>query len=261
MLPCLAQVTLNAWHVAILIVFSVGALIIALYCLFFMVPVKRFWERIGSLGGGLKGMEAHVKGVHDEVSKRLDSLEREAGERHEAISQESSEAAEKLARSDRELHRSLRQLRGDVESLQEELTRTRDHNAKLARSVEALTGQLQQLHSDFDLRGVELRESVRQQVADSFTTVESTILSALDAVQSEMLQSVGLPVTPPKSFSSRRPHPTPARNGDAFSTSARSNIISVGSLFSDTAGNRSEAEPEPEPDGEAESEEEGALDE
>ena len=59
----------------VLTAFSCLSLVIALYCLLFMVPVKRFWERIRTLGGGLKGIEAHVDGVRSKVSRRLEEVE------------------------------------------------------------------------------------------------------------------------------------------------------------------------------------------
>ncbi len=186
------------WQAAVLIVVSFGSLIVALYCLFFMVPVKRFWERIHSLGGGMKGIESHVDGVRDEVGGRLARLEE--GMQHQIS--ESREAAEgaldKFARDNRGLHRELEGLRKDLQSLQAELRDSSADIMKVARSTDSLTRRLEQLRSDFDTLDPELRSSMRQLVADSFSTVESTVLSALEAVQEEMLSGMSEPPGPVK---------------------------------------------------------------
>ena len=241
--PILASVTLNALGYWILLIFSVAALLISCYCLFFMLPEKSFWDRIHSLGGGLKGIETHVEGVKAELSGRLDVLEKQAGERAEAVRQDAQSSTEKLAKADREAARELDRLRRELQSLQVELREALAGNSRLTQSVESLTNQVQQVRGDVDGLGVELRESVRQQVADSFTSVESTILSALDAVQEEMLYGVSQPPETSTSFPARRP----AAKSGSGADNDRQNIISMGPLFA-AASAQTEAEAEDESD-------------
>lgn len=231
----LAAVTIDTLRFVILVVFSVCALIISLYCLFFMVQEKSFWARIHSLGGGLRGIETHVAGVKDELSKRLDALEKDADKRIEAVSEEAQASAEKLAKAGRETARELERLRRELQGLQAELREALAGNGRLNQTVETLTGRFQQLRGDFDGLGVELRESVRQQVAGSFASVESTILSALDAVQEEILYGVSRPGGPCTPFPARRPAARPsAPSGDGD----RQNIINVGPLFAGLPGHK-----------------------
>ncbi|KPK62493.1 MAG: hypothetical protein AMK73_05990, partial [Planctomycetes bacterium SM23_32] len=133
------------WQTIVLIIVSFSSLIIALYCLFFMVPVKRFWERVRSLGGGMKGIESHVDGVRDEIRGRLSNLEM-AAERQLAESREATQGAlDKLARDNRETRRELERLRADMQSLQAELRGAATDTMKVGQSCEGLTKQVDQL--------------------------------------------------------------------------------------------------------------------
>ncbi len=247
MAPVLAAVTLNALGFYILLIFSVAAVLLSSYCLIFMVREKSFWDRIHSLGGSLKGIETHVAGIKDELSARLDAVEKQTTDRAEAARQEAQAAIEKLAKGDRESARELERLRREVQGLQAELREAIAGNGRLTQSVESLTSRLQQVRGDMDGLGVELRESVRQQVADSFTSVESTILSALDAVQEEMLYGVSQQADASTPFPARRPASKPISPG---ADGDRQNIISMGPLFAGvSAQTEDEAEEEPEPAG------------
>ncbi len=235
--PALATIELTTVRFVILVLFSTGALFISFYCLFFTVKEKNFWARIHSLGGGLRGIEAHVAGVKEELSGRLDALEKSTAEQADALRQESGASAEKLTKSDRESAREIERLRRELQSLQAELREAIAGNARLGQAVETLTNQLRQLRGDVDGLGVELRESVRQQVADSFMSVESTILSALDAVQEEMIYGANRPTDGGAPFSARHTGPKPAPCGEGD----RQNIISMGPLFANAR--RDEVEP------------------
>ncbi|MHC4479637.1 MAG: hypothetical protein ACYS1C_01505 [Planctomycetota bacterium] len=226
------------WQAAVLIIVSFGSLIIALYCLFFMVPVKRFWERIHTLGGGMKGIEAYVLGFQDEIRERLAELE-EATRRQIAQSREASEEElDRLAEGLEGFRPQLERLRKDVQSLQAELREAASDTMKVGQSTAALGRQLEQLRGDFDALDVELRESVRQLVSESFSTVESTVLSALDAVQQEMLYGVSEASPPPEPRPPRREKPAP-RFGGGGAPRTRDNIIEMAPLF---AGLRGEEE-------------------
>lgn len=244
----LAQVTLSVWHVAIMVVFAAGSLIVSLYCLFFMVPMKRFWERIHSLGGGIKGIEKHVSGVREEIHKRLKELEGESRrERHE-IAEQSRQEAEELKKANREARRKVEKLQGELQSLQSELRQAVEENKRLSHLVEVVSNRLQQVRGDVEGLGVELRESVRQQVADSFTTVESTILSALEAIQEEMLYGTVETKDPREPFPARH-QPRHRHSPDDGAAGERQNIISMGPLF---AGSHAESEQETQEDDAAE---------
>jgi Sec-independent protein translocase protein TatA len=218
---------MSTLHAVIVVVFSCLALIIALYCLFFMVPVKRFWERVRTLGGGIKGIEAHVNGVHDSINQQVEELRKETEERADSHREEVDQKLEELGRDDRKTRREVEALKGELKSAQEELHSTAEQLRKAVRNMEALSKRVQQLRTDFDTLDVEVRESVRQQVANSFSTVESTVLSALEAVQEEILYGVtdGDSSEPPR----REPPASPSGGGTARRT--RDNIITVEPLF------------------------------
>jgi len=225
---------MERWQEVVLIVVAVAAFVMSLYSLLFMVPFKRFRrfiERIDSLGGGMKGIETHVDGVHGEIKARLAELEEGTRKQVAESRQGATAAVDKLLREHREVQRELERLRRDVQSLQAELRASGADTMKAGQSCEALTKQLQQLRNDFDALDVELRESVRQLVADSLSTVESTVLSALDAVQEEILYGSSGPAGPGK------PTPRgqePVRPSTVFGPperQTRENIIPVGPLF------------------------------
>lgn len=241
------------WMQVVLIFVSFGALIIACYCLFFMVPVKRFWERIRSLGGGMKGIEAHLSGVRDELDRRLNEL---ASSARQQIS-ESREAAQatldRLAKDGRGARRDLEALRKDLQSLQAQLRGATADNSKVTQSLQSLTRELHQLRGDFDALDVELRESVRQLVGDSFASVESTVLSALDAFQEEMLHGASEPsaATRPSRLPQRPSRTSPDFAGGP-TVRGRGNIITVQPLFADLRRDEKEEEADEEPQENAE---------
>jgi uncharacterized protein YoxC len=225
---------MERWQEVVLIVVAVAAFVMSLYSLLFMVPFKRFRrfiERIDSLGGGMKGIETHVEGVRDEIKARLAELEEGTRKQLAETRQGATAAVDKLLREHREVQRELERLRKDVQSLQAELRASAADTMKVGQSCEALTKQLQQLRNDFDALDVELRESVRQLVAESLSTVESTVLSALDAVQEEILYGTSGSTGPGKPMPPRQ---EPARPSPIFSAperQSRDNIIPVGPLF------------------------------
>lgn len=219
---------LQTWMAVALILASLGALLLSLYCMFFMAPLKSFLKSINSLGGGLKGMQAHLAEVESEIKARLTGLE-ETGQQKIGEAQEAVQSSvDKVGRETRETRRELEKLRSDVQSLQAELRETAGDARKVAEAAESLTKRLRQMRSDFDGLDTELRESVRQLVSDSFSTVESTVLSALEAVQEEILYSVPGAPGSPKPTPPRRPgtRPTPTISGGP-----KENIISFEPLF------------------------------
>jgi len=181
------------WHWVVMVCFSCAALIISLYCLFFMVPVRRFLAHIRSLGGGMKGMEAHLESMREEVSARLAELETSTQDQVAQAQEAAESALEKVSEESREARRELNRVRKNLQSLQAELRETAADSSKVSRGASALTTQLQQLRKDFDVLDIELRRSVQREVANSFSSVESTVLSALEAIQGEIVYGTARP--------------------------------------------------------------------
>ncbi len=225
----------------ILTIFSCASLVIALYCLFFMVPVKRFWERIRTLGGGLKGIEAHVDGMRENVSRRLDELEGKLKADFEERRRENKKTLERLARRSRSNQGDLESLRKDIQELQAELRETAAGAGKVARKVNSLATRLEQIRGDLDAQEAELQRAVQQQVTETFASVESTVLAALESVQEEILY--GVSGAPPQS-----PRPSPCHKPDA-APGPRDNIIKVEPLFGNIGGEEDD-QPEGQQEGE-----------
>ncbi|MDP6106987.1 MAG: hypothetical protein QGI33_00935 [Candidatus Brocadiia bacterium] len=166
----LAAVTFSTVQALLLIALCFGSLIIALYCVIFMVPVKRFMARIHSLGGGMKGLEAHLSGLKSETDSRIAALE------------------ESLAGQTAGVEGELHGLRQELEQLQVAVREDAATAAALGRRVDALVKAMTGVESEFQTVSGELREKLRQEVADSYQGIESSVLSALEAVRDEMLR-------------------------------------------------------------------------
>ena len=267
----IAAVAFQLWQVVMLILLCCASLIVSLYCLIFMVPVKRFWERIESLGGGMKGIESHVDGVADEFSRKTEDVERKA----EQLVEENVGALQKAMRErtitlqsrirEASLHaqeaaKELPEIRQSLESLRNALQEQSTHNSQFSKSVDSLAERLEQMQRDFGSLDVELRESVRQLVSDSHQRVEGTVLSALDAIQNQIIRGVERPpgkppverFAPRQDATSESPHRQDPRK-----------IISAGPLFtpSENAEDQAEEQDEPAAPTEEEPEEEGNADE
>jgi hypothetical protein len=229
----------QTWLIAVLIVLCLLSLVGVGWCLLFMAPLEKFRKHVNSLGGGMKGIEEHLAEVSDEIHARLSSLEESSLQRIGETRETVEASLGKLAEDGREFRSDLTALTQEVEALRGELGEAAADGTKTAHSLEALTRQLGRLRDDFDSLDVELRESVRQLVGESFSTVESTVLSALDAVQEEIVYGISEPSERPSRF---QPRPTvsrpPASRGRPSSRS-RDNII-VAPLFAGVAGNGGE---------------------
>ncbi len=235
--------------VVVLTILSCSSLIIALYCLIFMVPVKRFWQRIRTLGGGLKGIEAHLNGVRASISQRLEDVENNTREQLETSRRELEESLERIYRANRQTRRELEELRHTVESLQSELHGTSADSRRALQNSESLATRLQQTKDDFEALDAELRQAVRQQVANSFSSVESTVLATLEAIQQEIVYGLS------DSSPSARKRPT---HPPGSPRCTREKIITVEPLFANMRReevNDQPAEDEEEPGGESADEE------
>jgi signal transduction histidine kinase len=219
------------WLIVVLIILCLLSLVGVGWCLLFMAPLEKFRRHVNSLGGGMKGVEQHLGEVREEIHDRLAALEESSRQKIGETRENVEASLGKLAADAREFRRELDALSGGVESLRAELAETTSNGAKAAQGIEALTKQLARLRNDFDSLDVELRESVRQLVGESFSTVESTVLSALDAVQEEIVYGIWEPPDKSRHF---QPRPTDARPTPSHPRPAgrsRDNIISVAPLF------------------------------
>jgi hypothetical protein len=235
----------------VLIITSLTALGLAIYCRIFMAPLERFRERVNALGGGLKGIESHFTGVAGELQERVEALEQNTSGQITEARELLQGAAEGQARDLREVRREVAKLQRELQGLQKALDDTAADTAKAAQTAESLAKQLGQFRSDFDALDVELQESVRQLVADSLATVESTVLAALEAIQEEILHGVAEPAGPANPFSTRRGPSKPAKSFEpGAGRGRRENIITVEPLFADLRQKGQQAEPEEPGEGE-----------
>lgn len=251
------------WLTVVLIILCLLSLVGVGWCLLFMAPLEKFRKRVNSLGGGMKGVEQHVTEVSEEIHGRLASLEESSRQKIGETRENVEASLGKLAAEGDEFRQQLDAFGADLQALRDELAETSAHGAKVMQSLEAATKQLARMRSDFDSLDVELRESVRQLVGESFSTVESTVLSALDAVQEEIVYGISEPPERPPRFQPRRLDNRTPTSYARPAARGRDNIISVGPLFAglppDGGGDSGQGEePEESPsDGEGEDEQEG----
>lgn len=287
MVPVMAEVVFAAWQAVFLIVLCFASLVIALYCLFFMVPLRSFMKHVNSLGGGMEGIRSHVEGVRDQVEARIDSLEESLREnltqqaqnlhQHEETLQKQEETLaqhekslacqrQKLSRQKQELSSSvssaaetaraarekLQGIEGVLRNIQEKLRDKNSDVSSLAKEMETLRSRHAGLSNDFEVLESGLEGEVQRSVKNAYRRLESTVLGALEELQDEMLRSThdirGRKDGP------GRGHPGPGRHfhtGSAKKSGGNGSnkIISAEPLFSEV---EHEEEPSASPD-EAES--------
>lgn len=230
----LANVVFSTWQAVLLIVLCFGSLVIALYCLFFMVPLKSFVQRINSLGGGMQGMRAHVDGVRSEIEKQIAALESLVRRHAEATRAEMEVAVDSAAEAARKGEAAVQRLAGAVEGLQAESAGQISASREAAAELSALRGELGELRHDFELLQGELSGSIRRMVSQSYQTLEGTFTAALAAVSDEMLRGSGTL----RNGRESRPSVGPGANGlfgdrgrQGLRQDAPSKIISAQPLF------------------------------
>jgi len=163
------------------------AIIMSLYCIMFMVPLKRFWERIDTIGGGLKGVETYVDGIGEDVRRKLTDAGKTAAAQIEQARQENQQSVDEAVAQITHARSELQTVRNELKALESNLSQAQGGSDKVERGIEALNKRLRQMRRDFDSQEARLRDAARKQIADSFKTIESTVLSALDALHDEML--------------------------------------------------------------------------
>ncbi len=188
MYAALGEVVFSTWQGVLLILLCFGSLLIALYCLLFMVPLKSFVNRINLLGGGVRGIRAYVDGMRSENEERIAALEDLLHEQLSALRAEMEGGIESGAASSRQAEAHMQQLERTVQTLRAELGNSTAELRKLPASLDTLRRQLGEVRNDFEVLEAQLAGSVRKLVADSYQQIEGTVLSALGTVQDEMLR-------------------------------------------------------------------------
>lgn len=189
MLPVIAEIVLASWQVIFLSVLCFASLVVGLYCLLFMVPLKSFMEQVNSLGGGMRGVRAHVDGVRQEVESRIDSLEESLREELRRQRQDLRSSISSTADTARAAREKLRAIDGSLHDMQAKLRENGSDVSSLAREMEVLRNRHAGLSSDFEVLESELEGAVQRSVNNSYQRLESTVLGALEALQDEMLRA------------------------------------------------------------------------
>ena len=184
----LAEVVFPTWQGVLLILLCFGSLVIALYCLLFMVPLKSFVQRINSLGGGMQGMRAHVDGVRSETDERIAAVEGLVHENVNALRAEMEGAVGSATEAARQVRMAVQRLDRAVQHLQGEAANYCSASREAAVDLDGLRRQLGELQHDFEVLQGELSGSIRRMVSESYGTLEGTFVGALEAVSSQMLR-------------------------------------------------------------------------
>ncbi len=227
----IANAALPVWQAIFLIFLSFGSLIIALYCLLFMVPLKKFVQRIESLGGGMEGIKSHLSGIEAYFEKELQRMESSRAERIDHLKTVTEERFEAVERKMQDMEKTLQRqentgnaLGESMESMQQELQETMSTCANMER-------RLREMRRDMSVQGEETEGKLQKQVRESFYELEATMLSTLEVLRDELLppKKDGTPHDSASSFSpvSRKKGP---HAGEQEPTDSK--IISAGPLFS-----------------------------
>jgi len=225
----LAEVVFSTWQAMVLILLSVASLLIALYCLLFMVPLKSFVQRVNSLGGGMRGIRVYVDEVAGKTDARIAELQGLLQREVARLRTELTEGLRRVSDGLEQARARAGELERRLEGLRSELAMQGAGAERLRTDLEGLRSRLGELGTDLEVLGSELNGSVRALVEESYQGLEGTVLGALEAVQDQMLlgtarlRGVHGPGSPP-GRSTERPR------SDTHGT-RRSKIISAVPLF------------------------------
>jgi len=232
----LAAVVFPTWQAVVLILLCFVSLLISLYCLLFMVPLKSFVARINLLGGGMKGIETHVDGIRSETERRMAALEKQIRDGMDQLRAEVQAATNATGDKAAHLQESIQKLERAAHNLQAEVRATASDTRKMEAALATFRAGMEEVQNDFSALEGELRSTVNQQVNVSYQKLESTVLSALQAVRDDMLRGASrlrtwqAPSPPPP------PPITPKLTSNGWKDARRkpgSKIISAEPLFAD----------------------------
>ena len=218
----LAAVVFPTWQAVVLILLCFVSLLISLYCLLFMVPLKSFVARINLLGGGMKGIETHVDGIRSETERRMAALEKQIRDGMDQLRAEVQAATNATGDKAAHLQESIQKLERAAHNLQAEVRATASDTRKMEAALATFRAGMEEVQNDFSALEGELRSTVNQQVNVSYQKLESTVLSALQAVRDDMLRGASrlrtwqAPSPPPPPPS---PQSSPAADGRTPSAS------------------------------------------
>lgn len=247
-------VMLETWQAIFLILLCFTSLIIALYCLFFMVPLKSFMNRINSLGGGMEGMRAHLQGVRNKIEKQISALEDDITRKREDDREAFTAGITNLRQAAAKLEQKLQENEEAINSLQSNIKDSTAQNRKFARELKAVREDLNELQNDFAVFKDELNGSLRRMVSNSYMELEATVLSSLEAIQEEILWTCGKGEhTSNRRPNGDRPRSKPSLNDitHAFHKETHK-IISAQPLFPDNSSKPSPPEDDERSTGESE---------
>ncbi len=229
-MTAIASAGLAAWQAVVLIILSFGSLVIALYCLLFMVPLKKFVQRIESLGGGMEGIKNHLSGVEAHFDGELRRIESSQADRIDHISAEAARRVETVEQEVREAMNAASRLGNMCHTLEESLKEMQEQLKLGADRSAGIEGRLRELRRDMSVQAEETEGKLQNEVKESFYELEATILATLEVLRDELLP-------PKKELSVRDP-------GAVFSPSSQkktrhrddqeppdNKIISAGPLF------------------------------
>ena len=228
----IANVTLPAWQAIFLILLSFGSLIIALYCLFFMVPLKKFVRRIESLGGGVEGLKNHLSGVETYVEKELQRIESLQADQLDSVKTDSEERLHVLREQVEQAQESLNRLKNTCDTLEVTAEDQQKKLADITGNNENIERRLKELQRDMNVVTEEAHGKVQKEVSKAFQELEATVLSTLEVLRDELLvarKSGDADGSRPPRFQPESHSEDQHREGEDM---PGSKIISAGPLFS-----------------------------
>ena len=178
------------------------AIILAVRCTLFSVPLKRFLERIDTIGGGIKGVETYVDSIDEDLRRKLTAADKTAAAQIEQARQENQQSVDQAVAQITHAREELDAVRNEMKALESNLSQAQGGSDKVGRDIEAMNKRLRQMSRDFDSQEARLRDAARKQIAEAGKTIESTVLSALDALHDEMLMAGPATTTAPPNRSS-----------------------------------------------------------
>lgn len=238
----IASVPLPAWQAVFLIILSFGSLVIALYCLLFMVPLKKFVHRIESLGGGMEGIKKHLNGVEDYFKKELDRIHTSHEESLDEVKRNADKRIKEAEQRSEEVIESLQRVESQTEDFSRSLDEFKSGLEAGCRKTEKLETIIEELKRDMAVLGEETEGKLQKRVRESYYELEANVLATLEVLRDELLP----PAEPSGSGPGKSDAPGKGASEDRKiyredTEQGESKIISAGPLFSrsshDNGGN------------------------
>ncbi len=182
-----ANVAMPAWQAIFLILLSFGSLGIALYCLLFMVPLKKFVKHIESLGGGMEGLKKHLSGIETYFGKELERIESRLGESIDSAKIENEQQLEILGQQAEKTADTLKRFENARDALEKSVENLHADFESNKKTHESFQNQLRELQRDMSVLAEETEGKLQREVRESFYELEATVLATLEVLRDEML--------------------------------------------------------------------------